>query len=118
MKLLGTNIWDTPAVIRRVGNMGENIIFVDSLNFSDIKNSNNYFVQEYRKIYNEEPGLVELQAYDSATLLREIITKGSSSREAVNTQLTQLNKLTPSREIIRPMSAFTIQNGNVVPLKK
>ena len=118
MKLLGTNIWDTPAVVRRVGNMGENIIFVDSLNFSDLKNSNNYFVQEYRKIYNEEPGLVELQAYDSATLLREIITKGSSSREAVNAQLTQLNKLTPSREIIRPMTAFTIQNGNIVPLKK
>lgn len=122
VQLLGTNLWNTKDVSRRSGNFSGSLLFVDSM--SPVHASSR-FVNEYRSLYNEEPSLIEVQAYDSGLILRQLIASGVSTRERLTQKLTELKRLPGSlgalsmnseREIERPVAALTVQKGEIVPL--
>lgn len=124
VKLLGTNLWNTKDIAKRAGNFSQNLIFVDSMTPANQDRSR--FVNEYRSLYNEPPSLIEIQAYDAGLILRQLIAAGASSREELVQKLGQLNKFPGSlgslsinaeREIERPVTALTIEKGEVIPLK-
>jgi ABC-type branched-subunit amino acid transport system substrate-binding protein len=124
VKLLGTNLWNTPGLAKRAGNFANNLIFVDSFLPSTATHSR--FVQEYKTTFNEEPSLIEIQAYDSALILRQLIAQGAATRESLTRELTSLKKfpgalgtlnMSPDREIQRPLMAITLEKGEIVPLK-
>ncbi|WP_374029459.1 ABC transporter substrate-binding protein [Bdellovibrio bacteriovorus] len=124
VRLLGTNLWNTKDVARRAGNFANSLLFVDSM--SPTAHDRSRFVSEYKNIYNEEPSLIEIQAYDSGLILRQLIASGASSREELTQRLTSLNKFPGSlgllnmnaeREIERPVSALTVDKGEVIPFK-
>lgn len=124
VKLLGTNLWNSPGLAKRAGNFVNNLIFVDS--YLPALSGDSRFVQEYKALYNEDPSLIEIQAYDSALILRQMIVQGATTRETLARQLTSLKRfpgalgtlnMNPDREIQRPLLALTLDKGEIVPLK-
>jgi ABC-type branched-subunit amino acid transport system substrate-binding protein len=124
VKLLGTNLWNTPGLAKRAGNFVNNLIFVDS--FVPAMAAHSRFVQEYKSLYNEDPSLIEIQAYDSALILRQLVAQGAATRESLTRELSSLKKfpgalgalnMTQDREIQRPLMALTLEKGDIVPLK-
>lgn len=124
VKLLGTNLWNTKDVVRRAGNFSNNLMFVDSV--SPVAQDKSRFMAEYKSLYNEDPSLIEIQAYDAGLILRQLIASGVSSREDLTKRLTELKRfpgslgflnMSPEREIERPVVALTVEKGEVVPIK-
>ncbi|WP_413289445.1 penicillin-binding protein activator [Bdellovibrio sp. HCB337] len=124
VKLMGTNLWNTPGLAKRAGNFANSLIFVDS--FLPQTAAHSRFVQEYKGLYNEEPSLIEIQAYDSALILRQLVAQGAATRESLTRELTSLKKfpgalgvlnMSPDREIQRPLMALTLDKGEITPLK-
>jgi branched-chain amino acid transport system substrate-binding protein len=124
VKLLGTNLWNTPGLAKRAGNFANNLIFVDS--FLPSLGGHSRFVQEYKALYNEEPSLIEIQAYDSALILRQLVVQGANSRDSLTRELGSLKKfpgalgalyMNADREIERPLMALTLEKNDIVPLK-
>lgn len=122
-KLLGTNLWNTRDIAKRAGHFANSLIFVDSLG-PDFRNSR--FVSEYKSLYGQEPSLIEVQAYDSGLILRQLIASGANSRQDLIKELTRLNQfpgvlgpltVNPEREIERPVSVLTVEKGEIVPFK-
>jgi ABC-type branched-subunit amino acid transport system substrate-binding protein len=127
IKLLGTNIWNVPGLQKRAGNWTKDLLFVDSFVTSDAIFENSAFVRDYKALFNEEPGIFELQGYDSALVLRQLISQGYSSRETLNRALGGMHDIPgalsrlsmgPDHEIERPLVALTLENGQIVPFRK
>ncbi len=126
VKLLGTNLWNIPGMAKRAGNSAKDLIFVDSFVSSDPVFQSSPFVKDYKLMYGEDPGVFEIQGYDSALILRQLIASGNTSRESLSLALNKLQdfstalgkvSVTPEREILRPLETLTIENGEIVPLR-
>lgn len=124
VKLIGTNLWNTPGLAKRAGNFANSLMFVDS--FLPQTAAHSRFVQEYKALYNEDPSLIEIQAYDSALILRQLVAQGAATRESLTRELTSLKKfpgalgtlnMSQDREIQRPLIALTLEKGEIAPLK-
>ncbi len=125
LKLLGTNLWNSPGLSKRAGNFSSNLVFVDGL----FNQSQNYqgsrFVQNYKKIFNEDPSLIEIQAYDSALILRQLILGGASTRDELSRKLSEMRQfpgslgpldMSKTREILRPVLSLTVaRDGQIIP---
>jgi ABC-type branched-subunit amino acid transport system substrate-binding protein len=128
VKLLGTNLWNVPGVSKRAGHFANNLLFVDSFVTTEPRFLNSSFVRDYKSIYNEDPGIFEVQGYDAALLLRQLISQGNTSRDSLAKALTQVKdfpgsvgplSMTSEREVMRPLVSLTLDNtGNVVPFQK
>ena len=125
VKLLGTNLWNVPGVQKRAGSWAKDLIFVDSFVATDPTYQASGFVRDYKALFGEEPGIFELQGYDSALIFRHLISQGNSSRDSLNRALGQLHdvpgalaklSMGPDREVQRPLVALTLENGQIVPL--
>jgi branched-chain amino acid transport system substrate-binding protein len=125
VKLLGTNLWNVPGLAKRAGNSSRDLVFVDSFVSSDPKFQNSSFVRDYKNLFGEEPGIFEIQGYDSALMLRQLISSGNSSRESLALALNKLHdfqgalgaiSVTSDREMLRPLEALTLQNGEITTL--
>lgn len=123
VKLIGTNLWNTKDVIKRAGNFSNELLFVDSITPKVKKESR--FVNEYRSLYGEDPSLIEIQAYDTGLILRQIIAGGASSRNDLAEKLNQIKdvpgalgplSINSFREIERPMFPLVIKDNQIVPL--
>lgn len=126
MYFLGTNIWNSPGIARRISTYPESVIFTDSYQ-SNFNGTDRFkFVLDYRTQYNEEPSLFEIQAYDTGLMLKQFIIEGAQSRSSLRSRLASFENFPGSigyissglnREMIRPLTAFTLKKGEVVPLK-
>jgi branched-chain amino acid transport system substrate-binding protein len=127
VRLMGTNLWNVPGLAKRAGSSAGNMLFVDSYVSSDPAFTNSYFVREYRNQFNEDPGIFELQAYDSALIIRQLVSQGATNRESLGQALSQLKdfpgslgslSISTDREIQRPLVALVLENGTVIPLAR
>lgn len=129
VKLLGTNLWNSPGIGKRAGLFADSLVFVDSWQGTGGDESKApRFVSDYKQLFNEEPTLIEIQAYDSALILRSMILQGAAGREEITRRLTDLRKfpgalgpleMSPQREIRRPLVTYqTLQNGQISVLKR
>lgn len=124
VKLLGTNLWNTEGLQKRAGNFANNLLFVDSYSSADPRFQSSSFVKQYKKEFNIEPGIFEIQGYDSALMLRQLVSQGASNRASLAQSLGDLKNLPgllgplsigDDREILRPVVALTLDAGQVVP---
>jgi ABC-type branched-subunit amino acid transport system substrate-binding protein len=128
VKLLGTNLWNVAGVAKRAGHFANNLLFVDSFVSTEPDFMNSVFTKDYKTIFNEEPGIFEVQGYDAALLLRQLISQGNTNRESLSQALSQVKdfpgavgplSMTPQKEIMRPLVALTLDGtGTVVPFQK
>jgi branched-chain amino acid transport system substrate-binding protein len=126
VRLLGTNIWNSPRFLQRGQKFVEGSIFVDSVLTNDPSFTGSAFYQNFKSTFNEDPGLTEIQAYDSALIVRQLIAKGETTRIGLQQAMAGLQNfpgalgalsVTPDREIRRPMTAFTVTKGQFTPFE-
>ncbi|MGE0631929.1 MAG: penicillin-binding protein activator [Pseudobdellovibrionaceae bacterium] len=124
-RFLGTNLWNNPQLVKRIGKFSDNVLFVDSYSPLDPRASSSLFVKEYKSLFGEEPGNFEFQGYDSALMIRQAILQGADSRDALLDKLTSLKEfpgslgplyLAPDREVQRPIVALGVNDGEIRPL--
>lgn len=118
---LGTNIWNSPDIVKRASaGQKEFIYFVDALDPNDLNVRETDFFKEYVTAFNEEPTLIEMQAYESAKILRDQISSGGTSRDALASKLRIMGRSTGvtgelrmsnRREIERPVHVLSLDNG-------
>lgn len=122
VRLLGTNLWNSTSLVQRGQRFVEDAIFVDSYLSNDPAYQSSAFVRNFKATFNEEPGLTEMQAYDSALVLRQLVASGETTRVGLQKEMSRLREfpgalgvlgVTPDREIRRPLSALTIKNGKI-----
>jgi len=125
--LLGTNIWNNPVLLTKpeLRKTLEHSIFVDSFLTSDKAFQGSDFFAAYKQVFGEDPGIFEVQAYDSALILRQLLQSGADSRIAITSKLQGLKNfpaalgplsVSVNREIYRPVIDLKIQNGQIVHL--
>ncbi len=123
VRLLGTNLWNSEDLIQRGDKFVENAIFVDSLLAHDPLFQQSSFFQEFERIYGEAPGIFEIQAYETALILRESILRGALTRLDLRERLTNLAEfsgvlgplsMSLDREIRRPLVTLTVHQGAIV----
>lgn len=123
--LLGTNLWNSQNLVARGQKFVENSVFVDSVLASDPSFQNSEFFMNFKSTFDEDPGLTEVQAYDSALVLRQLIAGGESSRSGLRQKMASLKafpgavgsfSVTTHREFMRPMSALTVKSGQITTL--
>ena len=124
VRLLGTNIWNSPRFIQRGQRFVENAIFVDSVLTSDAAFISSPFYTNFKAAFNDDPGLTEVQAYDSALILRQLIASGETTRIGLQQRMANLQNFSGAlgpmsvnsdREFRRPMTAFTVSKGQFAP---
>lgn len=120
MKYLGTNIWNSPDLPKRAANNNSGVYFVDAIDISQAATEPSPFFKEYLTLYNEEPTLVEIQAYEVAKIVKEQIKGGATSRESLASSLRSLGRtpgvtgelrMSSQREIERPIHVLTLDSG-------
>lgn len=124
VKLMGTNLWNTPGIAKRAGNFSNNLMFVDSM--APLTRDQSRFITEYKNLYGETPSLIEIQAYDAGLILRQLVASGADTREALTAKLIGLKKfpgslgtlsMSSEREIERPVVSLTVEKGEIAPLR-
>ncbi len=117
---LGTNIWNTPDIVKRAGAQADGIYFVDAVDLNDAKMRETNFFKEYLSQYNEEPTLIEMQAFESAKVIRDVISGGATTREQVASRLRSLGRtagvtgelrMSSLRELERPVHVLSLDKG-------
>jgi branched-chain amino acid transport system substrate-binding protein len=118
---LGTNLWNTPDLIRRAGGQNQNIFFVDT-NSAAAENSNTEFYKKYFALNQQEPRFLDAQTYEAAKIIRELLSYGASGRESLASQLRILGRrngayqeirMSNSREIERDLTIMTTDQGSI-----
>lgn len=126
VRLLGTNIWNSTRFIQRGQKFVEGAIFVDSVLTNDPTFTSSPFYTTFKQTFGDDPGLTEVQAYDSALIVRQLIAKGETTRIGLQQAMAGLQNfpgalgnlsVTPDREIRRPMTAFTVSKGQFTPFE-
>jgi ABC-type branched-subunit amino acid transport system substrate-binding protein len=127
VKLLGTNLWNSPSIVTRGQKFVENSVFVDSVLTSDPAFKASDFFTNFKNTFEEDPGLIEVQGYDSALILRQLLASGENTRVGLQRRLATLTDfqgaigtlaVSADREIKRPMTALTIKSGQILPLDR
>lgn len=126
IRLLGTNLWNNPSFVSRGQKFVENAVIVDGLYAGDRSFLGSQFVQDFKEVFGEEPGMIEAQAYDSGLLLRQLIASGATSRIELQERLASVKgfpgafgplDMTGARELQRPISVLTVKGGKLGPLE-
>lgn len=127
VKLLGTNLWNNESITKRLANSSNPVLFSDSWLAADAKFKSSTFVKDYSAQFAEDPGLFEIYGYDSALVLKQLISQGSTSRESLANNLSRINNIPGAlsplsindlREIQRPVQILTVDAGQITPVNR
>lgn len=120
MNYLGTNLWNTSDLPKRTAGEDAGIYFSAGIDTNDMLVRDSDFFKNYLETYNEEPTIVEVQAYEAASVLKAQILSGATGRESLAASLRGLQssqgvdgevKMSSQREFIRPVHILTIESG-------
>ena len=119
---LGTNIWNSPDLPKRVANQASGVYFVDAIDITQGAGEPAVFFKEYLALYSEEPTMVEVQSYEAAKIVKDLLSSGTASRNSLARNLRSLGttigvtgelKMSKQREIERPIYVLTLVSGLV-----
>lgn len=80
--LLGTNLWNSEALLRLAAPYVQGAVFVDVFFAGSRDPAVRRFVEAYEATYGEAPGLIEALAFDSAAILAEVVSRGAARTPA------------------------------------
>ncbi len=125
IRLLGTNLWNSPGLARRAGHFADSLLFVGGFLDNSAAAKNSRFVAEFEGLFRDEPTIMEVQAYESALILRGLVMNGSTTRGQVISGLNHLENfpgalgpisMSSTREVLRPLYSLTLRKGEIIPL--
>ncbi len=90
--LLGSNGWNSPRLVQLAGKYVEGAVFVDGFFVNSQRPATKRFVERFRKVYGEDPGILEAQAFDAVMMLISAIEEydNTPDREMVRYRLAQI----------------------------
>lgn len=124
IKIIGPNLWNNDAIIKRVVNAGNQIIFVDAVPFNGKVTSAQNFIKKYKSYFEEAPGAFEVQGFETGLLLNRVLSQGVSTREEFREKLKSVNSVqglvdpivkSDEREFTKPLYLYTVE-GNQIKL--
>jgi hypothetical protein len=122
MNYLGTNLWNTADLPKRAANEDAGIYFSSAFDMNDTEMRESPFFKEYFETYNEEPTIVEVQAYEATKIVKEQISSGVSGRESLAAALRGLGstkgvatpvEMNSQRELTHPVNILMLDSGVV-----
>ncbi len=124
--LLGINGWNSPELTRRAGRFLQQAVFVDGF-FPDSRNPVvQRFVESYRQTYQEEPTILQAQAFDVANLLLGLLADpGIRNRDDLRQALatfhdfrgvTGTSGFDAEGEVIKQLSLLKVKRGRAVEI--
>ena len=75
INLLGTNLWNSPELLKKGAEYLEGAVFADSFHTTSYYPETNNFVDVYYSAYGREPEHIEALAYDSAGMIFKVLEK-------------------------------------------
>lgn len=124
-KLLGLNLWNNDAIIKRLSNASNQVIFVDGApidaNAIDAQN----FISRYKNLFNEDPGAFEIQGYETGLLLSKVLSQNVRTRSDFRESLKNLPpvkglsgaiSLKDGREFSKQLYLYSIENNQIKTL--
>lgn len=75
IKLLGTNLWNSPDLLKKGAEYLEGAVFADSFYTISHYPETNNFIDVYYSAYGREPESIEALAYDSAGMIFKVLEK-------------------------------------------
>lgn len=123
LKFIGPNIWNTPEILRRSASANAELIYVDALDPSSESFKNSKFFTEYKLAHNEEPTLLEVQAFEASSVLNYTLSKKAYNRDTLIRNLNELEdfsgvtgplRMNSRRELIKPLKIFSVINGKAI----
>lgn len=125
--IFSTNLLNTPGSNKKISNFNYPVLFVDSFISDGPNQINSDFARDYLSFFNEKPSQIEISAYDSGLILRQLLLKGAETREELGSALVQLKSfpgsygalnVTSAKEILRPLVTLTFNKGEISSFKK
>lgn len=124
-RIIGPNIWNNNSIIKRVGNTGNQIIFVDAAPFDSKSVPAQNFIKHYKSFFNESPGVFELQGFETGLLIGRVLSQSVQTREDFRNRLKSINSAqgvvdtiikTDEREFSKPLYLYSIENNQIKTL--
>lgn len=125
-RLLGTNVWNSEDLIRRGQKHVEGSIFLDTAWSQPAVFQETAFYKDFVKTFEQPPSSLEAVAFEAGWLVQIAASYGSSSRAQMASSLAGLKNVTTplgvlalneKREWVRPLQAFTVQQGQIISLE-
>jgi ABC-type branched-subunit amino acid transport system substrate-binding protein len=126
--LAGTNLWHSKQLIEMTRAYAQNAVITDGF-FSESQNRIvQNFVDAYQKIYERRPGLIEAFAFDTATMLFNLVSQSEEThrhllRDSLQ-QLSQMNGVTGptafemNGEAIKTLSLLRLKGGQFLEISQ
>ena len=122
VKIIGPNLWNNEGIIKRVANSGNQIIFVDTAP-NDLKVlPYQNFIKNFKIVFNDEPGVFEIQGYEAGLILAQVLTEKPKTRAEFQYKLANLSPvqglLSPitiglDREFSKSLFLYGIESGQI-----
>lgn len=121
-KLLGLNLWNNESIIKRVGNSSNQVLFVDSAPLDTASPDVQAFVSRYKNLFNEDPGVFEVQGFETGLLLSKVLSQNVRSRSDFRDSLKTLApfkglsgsiSLKEGREFSKQLYLYSIDNNQI-----
>ncbi|MGD9208212.1 MAG: penicillin-binding protein activator, partial [Syntrophobacterales bacterium] len=94
IKMLGTNLWNSPKLVEMAAPYLQGSVFVDGFFAGSSMPLTNQFVLRYKQFYGENPGYPEALAYDTLRLLAKALNQpGVTSRPLLRDALLAIRDL-------------------------
>jgi ABC-type branched-subunit amino acid transport system substrate-binding protein len=126
IRLLGTNLWNSPKLLEMAAPYLEGAVFVDGFFPDSQRPLTRRFVKTYQEAFGEMPGYPEAQGYDATRLIMAALEQpGVTTRYHLREALFALRDLpgvegtatmTPAREVERQSFLITVQKRRLVEI--
>ncbi len=127
IKLLGTNLWNSPELVKMAAPYLQGAVFVDGFFPESTLPLTHQFVSRYEDVFGEKPGYPEAQAYDTMRLLIKALDQLEvTSRPQLRNALLGIQMLSgvagtasmgPDGEVNKPPFLITIQKRRMAEIQ-
>lgn len=124
--LLGINGWNDPEMLLRAAGFLENAVFVDAFSLASEDPEVRRFIELYRQTYEEDPTILQAQAFDAASILLQMLDDPDiANRDDLRRKLAQVENFRgvtgttgfdPFGEALKQLSLLQVEDGKIVPL--
>jgi ABC-type branched-subunit amino acid transport system substrate-binding protein len=126
--LAGTNLWHSNQLIEMTHAYAQNAVITDGF-FAESKDQVvQNFVSTYQKIYERRPGIIEAFAFDTATMLFNLVSQSDAThRHVLRDSLQQLSQIEgvtgPTAfemdgEVIKSLSLLRLKGGQFIEISQ
>ncbi len=124
VRLLGTNSWNSPKLVKIGGKYVEGAVFVDGFYPDSHYEFARNFTSEFESAFGEKPGVLEAQAYDATKMVVSLIRSGDAkSRVELRDALLSMKNhdgatgrttVTDVGDVEKNIFVLTVSNGQIM----